>query len=200
MKGYNYITDIENVLVKIKASKFIGYAYTVTNEDLIKEKIHLVQQLHPKATHVCYAYRLGIGKDNFRMNDDGEPHGTAGKPILGQIDSFELSNCLVAVVRYFGGTKLGVSGLIEAYKECAKLTLQQTTILQHTIMDYYEIKCAYENVHLVYRLIQKSNATIAQQAMDNETKFIVAIATEQSKNFEHLLTENNLAIKFLENK
>lgn len=200
MITYQQIENIADVLYKCKDSKFIGYAYTVFNEDDVKEKIVLLKQLHSKATHICYAYRLGMDKNNFKANDDGEPHGTAGKPILGQIDSFAITNCIVLVVRYYGGTKLGVSGLIDAYKECAKLTLASTKIKQHIVMDYFEIKCAYENVHLIYRIIQRFDATIISQQIEMNSIFIIAVTTEKNNTLIQQLTESQIDFQFLERK
>lgn len=111
---------------KDRGSKFIAYAYSVNTIEACKEKLAEIKKGHPKATHHCFAYRLGLNDDLFRVNDDGEPSGTAGRPILGQIDSRQLTNIMIIVVRYFGGTLLGVPGLINAYKSSAALVLQLT--------------------------------------------------------------------------
>jgi uncharacterized YigZ family protein len=118
---------------KEKGSKFLAYAYFVSNESDIKEKLDLLKKEHFKATHHCYAYRLGTDGKNYRANDDGEPSGTAGRPILGQIDSFGLTNLLIVVVRYYGGTKLGTSGLINAYRESAKEALSNAEKIEKII-------------------------------------------------------------------
>ncbi len=158
--SYYTIQPAEDILYKDKASKFIGFAYPAKDEKEIKEKLDHLRNLHPKATHHCYAYRLGLDKNNYRANDDGEPNGTAGKPILGQIDSFGITNCLIVVVRYFGGTKLGVSGLIDAYKECAKETIESSTIIELRILDYYELKCSYENINKIYQIVNNCKAPL----------------------------------------
>src|SRR5215510_1222086 len=114
---------------KDRGSKFIGYAFPVSSVEGFKEKLNEVKKLHPKATHHCFAYRLGLDGNAFRVSDDGEPSGSAGRPILGQIDSKQLTNTLIVVVRYFGGTLLGVPGLINAYKTAASLVLQVTPVV-----------------------------------------------------------------------
>ncbi|HUM53068.1 MAG TPA: YigZ family protein [Chitinophagales bacterium] len=200
MDSYFTIQNIENILYKDKASKFIGFAYSVNSEFEIKEKLELVKQLHPKATHHCYAYRLGLDKNNYRANDDGEPNGTAGKPILGQIDSFSVTNVLVIVVRYFGGTKLGVSGLIDAYKECAKMTFQSTQIIEQKIMNYYEIRCDYTSINKVYQLINNTNATIVEQQVDNQSSFLIALESNKIKDVETKLIDERIEYKFIEKK
>lgn len=128
---------------KEKGSKFLAYAYFVSNEIEIKEKLDLLKKEHFKATHHCYAYRLGTDGKNYRANDDGEPSGTAGRPILGQIDSFGLTNLLIVVVRYYGGTKLGTSGLINAYRESAKEALSNAVKIEKIIESQLECTLAY---------------------------------------------------------
>lgn len=128
---------------KEKGSKFLAYAYFVSNETDIKEKLDLLKKEHFKATHHCYAYRLGTDGKNYRANDDGEPSGTAGRPILGQIDSFGLTNLLIVVVRYYGGTKLGTSGLINAYRESAKEALSNAEKIEKIIESQLECSLAY---------------------------------------------------------
>ena len=118
-------TPSRETLFKEKASKFFGYAFPVLSEDDVKMKLEYLKKKHPSARHFCYAYQLGIKEIRFRVNDDGEPNNSAGLPIYGQIQSFELTNILIVSVRYFGGTKLGISGLISAYKTSAKITLEQ---------------------------------------------------------------------------
>ena len=160
----------------------------------------MVKQLHPKATHHCYAYRLGLDKNNYRANDDGEPNGTAGKPILGQLDSFSVTNVLVIVVRYFGGTKLGVSGLIDAYKECAKMTLQSTQIIEQKILNYYGIKCDYTSINKVYQLINNTKATIIDQHLDIQSSFVIAVEQDKIKDVEAKLIDERIEFKFIINK
>lgn len=200
MNAYNTIQNIEDILYKDKASKFIGFAYEIKNENDIKERLLHLKNLHPKATHHCYAYRVGLDRNNYRANDDGEPNGTAGKPILGQIDAHNLTNCLIVVVRYFGGTKLGVSGLIDAYKECAKLTISSTTIIEQRILDYYEIKCLYENINKIYQIINNLQANIIEQNLDNHSSFIISLEQEKNQSLEKKLTDERIEFTFLERK
>ena len=198
--SYYTIQPAEDILYKDKASKFIGFAYPAKDEKEIKEKLDHLRNLHPKATHHCYAYRLGLDKNNYRANDDGEPNGTAGKPILGQIDSFGITNCLIVVVRYFGGTKLGVSGLIDAYKECAKETIDASTIIELRILDYYELKCSYENINKIYQIVNNCKAIITAQQLDNQSVFIIATEQNISSLLESKLTDEQIEFSFLERK
>ena len=200
MHSYFTIQPVEEILYKDKASKFIGFAYPVKDEKEIKEKLDHLRNLHPKATHHCYAYRLGLDKNNYRANDDGEPNGTAGKPILGQIDSFGITNCLIVIVRYFGGTKLGVSGLIDAYKECAKETIESTHISEQRILDYYELKCSYENINKIYQIVNNCKAIITAQQLDNQSVFIIATEQNISSLLESKLTDEQIEFSFLERK
>lgn len=197
MAEYFSIEPVENILYKDKGSKFIGYAYPVKDEAAVKEKLECIRQEHPKATHHCYAYRLGLDKNNYRTNDDGEPNGTAGKPMLGQIDSIGITNTLVVVVRYFGGTKLGVSGLIDAYKETARETLAVATIITHKILDYYRIRCAYEQVQRVYHIVHQVQAQIISQELDILCTFEIAVTEEQRTMLEKKLTEEQLTFEWL---
>ena len=191
MHSYFTIQAVEEILYKDKASKFIGFVYPVQDEHEIKLKLEDLRKRHPKATHHCYAYRLGLDKNNFRCNDDGEPNGTAGKPILGQLDSFAITNCLLIVVRYFGGTKLGVSGLIDAYKACAKAT---------RILAYYKLKCSYENINKIYQIANNSKAIITEQVLDNLSVFVVAIEQAAAASFEKKLLDEQIEFVFQEKK
>lgn len=143
MDTYLTIAATSHGEFKEKGSKFLAYAYFVSNESDIKEKLDLLKKEHFKATHHCYAYRLGTDGKNYRANDDGEPSGTAGRPILGQIDSFGLTNLLIVVVRYYGGTKLGTSGLINAYRESAKEALSNAEKIEKIIESQLECSLAY---------------------------------------------------------
>ncbi len=200
MATYLSIQDIENILYKDKASKFIGYAYAVKTEQNIKEKLEYLKTIHPKATHHCYAYRLGLDKNHYRANDDGEPSGTAGKPILGQIDSLSLTNVLVIIVRYFGGTKLGVSGLIDAYKECAKLTLLSTKPIENKLLDYYIISCDYLHINKIYQFINSTKAHLVEQQINNESEFLISIETEKKSTFEQKLIQEQITFEYIERK
>jgi uncharacterized YigZ family protein len=140
---------------KEKGSKFIAFAYFVSDEIEIKEKLDLLKKEHFKATHHCYAYRLGTDGKNYRANDDGEPSGTAGRPILGQIDSFGLTNLLIVVVRYYGGTKLGTSGLINAYREAAKLALENSIKIEKIIESQIDFSVPYLKMNEVMQFLKQ---------------------------------------------
>lgn len=140
---------------KEKGSKFIAYAFFVSDEIEIKEKLDLLKKEHFKATHHCYAYRLGTDGKNYRANDDGEPSGTAGRPILGQIDSFGLTNLLIVVVRYYGGTKLGTSGLINAYREAAKLALENSIKIEKIIESQIDFSVPYLKMNEVMQFLKQ---------------------------------------------
>ena len=142
-------------LFKDRGSKFLAFAYPVSNEEEIKEVQEKLRSNYHDARHHCYAYMLGKDKNIFRANDDGEPSSTAGKPILGQIKSFDLTNILIVVIRYFGGTKLGVSGLINAYKTAAEEALKNAKIIKKTLHDIYELKFEYPVMNDVMRIMKE---------------------------------------------
>ncbi len=150
---------------KDRGSKFLAYAFPVTDTEGFKKYLEQVKKEHPKATHHCYAYRLGLDMNNYRVNDDGEPSGTAGKPILGQIDSKELTNVFIVVVRYFGGTLLGVPGLINAYKTATALVLQVTPIVQKPIEEVYTIQFDYTQMNDIMMIVKQTQCTVLEQEM-----------------------------------
>ena len=149
--------------VKERGSKFIAYAYPIKNTDEFKERMNEIKKEHPKATHYCFAYRIGLDGNNFRVSDAGEPSGTAGRPILGQIDSKKLVNVLVVVVRYFGGTLLGVPGLINAYKSAAALVLQTVPTVQKNVEQEFKIEFDYTMMSEIMNIIKQNNCRIIQQ-------------------------------------
>ena len=151
-----------------KRSKFLAFAIPVQTLDDVKREVEAYQKKYYDARHVCYAYRLGERRELFRANDNGEPSGTAGKPILGQIDSRELTNVLVIVVRYFGGIKLGTSGLIVAYKAAAAEALDATEHIEKTINGEILLKFSYPLLHDVLRIVKEENPRIVEQIFDNE--------------------------------
>ena len=151
-----------------KRSKFLAFAIPVQTLDDVKREVEAYQKKYYDARHVCYAYRLGERRELFRANDNGEPSGTAGKPILGQIDSRELTNVLVIVVRYFGGIKLGTSGLIVAYKAAAAEALDATEHIEKTINDEILLKFSYPLLNDVLRIVKEENPRIVEQIFDKE--------------------------------
>jgi uncharacterized YigZ family protein len=154
---------------KEKGSKFIAFAYFVSDEIEIKEKLDLLKKEHFKATHHCYAYRLGTDGKNYRANDDGEPSGTAGRPILGQIDSFGLTNLLIVVVRYYGGTKLGTSGLINAYREAAKLALENSIKIEKIIESQIDFSVPYLKMNEVMQFLKQYEIELVTNDYSDES-------------------------------
>jgi len=190
-------TASEEVLYKEKNSKFFGYAFPVTTEEEIKEILERLRKEHFSARHWCYAYQIGTEKIQYRANDDGEPNNSAGMPIYGQIQSFEVTNVLVVVVRYFGGVKLGVGGLISAYKIAAQMALENSEIEERTIDKHFIISFGYANMNKVMRIIKEKNLQIISQKMEMDCE--IEIATRK-KNAQNLLDtfENLYEIKLTE--
>ena len=162
------------ILFKEKNSKFFGYAFPVTTEDEIKLHLDKLRKKHFGAGHFCYAFQLGTDTLFFRVNDDGEPNNSAGMPIYGQIQSFGLTNVLVVVVRFFGGVKLGVSGLISAYKTAAQMALEESVILEKTIDVHFQISFDYKNMNKVMRIIKEKNLEIISQQMKESCQIKIA--------------------------
>jgi uncharacterized YigZ family protein len=165
MEVYFTIEKTATAEYKDRGSKFLAYAFPVKTAEEVKEKLQEVKKEHPKATHHCYAYRLGTDGLQFRANDDGEPSGTAGKPILGQIDSKQLTDTLVVVVRYFGGTLLGVPGLINAYKTATALVLQLIPVAQKNVEVKYLLNFDYTILNDVMMVIKQNNCSILSQEL-----------------------------------
>jgi uncharacterized YigZ family protein len=170
----------EETVLKEKSSKFFGYAYPIESEDEVKPIIEVLKKKHPHAVHFCYAYQIGTDKIYYRANDDGEPGNTAGMPIYGQIQSFGLTNVLVIVVRIYGGIKLGVGGLIAAYKTSAQITLEACEHIEKTIDVSFLVSFDYKNMNKVMRVIKEKKIEIVAQEMviEEETnlplgKFII---------------------------
>lgn len=168
-------TASEEVLFKEKNSKFFGYAYSVTTEEEVKTHLEQLKKQHFSARHWCYAYQIGIEQLSFRANDDGEPNNSAGMPIYGQIQSYEVTNILVVVVRYFGGVKLGVGGLISAYKTTAQMALENATIVEKTIDVTFILTFDYKNINKVMRIIKEKKIEIIAQKMELNCEIQIAI-------------------------
>ncbi|WP_248723426.1 YigZ family protein [Seonamhaeicola sp. ML3] len=179
---YQTITSITgSILFKDKNSKFIGYAYPVANEDEVKKHIEALKKEHHAARHWCYAYRIGTESFLFRANDDGEPSNSAGMPIYNQIQSFDVTNILIVVVRYFGGVKLGVSGLINAYKTTAQLTLESSTIVEKTINVDFLVSFGYKNMNTVMRIVKERNLKITNQNMEMDCEIIISVRKKDAE-------------------
>ena len=180
---YRTITGPSEGLFRDKGSKFMAYAYPFKSENQLKDIIADLKTLHPKARHHCWAYRLTPDRAVFRLNDDGEPSGTAGRPILNMLLSKELTNVLVVVVRYFGGTLLGVPGLINAYKSATQFALEEADIVEETVNDVYEISFDYLQMNEVMRLVKEENLGILNQNFDNRCLMEVEVRKMQVNQF-----------------
>ena len=160
---------------KEKGSKFLAYAYPLTDPDRADDLVQLLKKTHPKARHWCYAWQTGVENPAFRYNDDGEPNNSAGKPIYGQIQSFGLTNVLIVVVRYFGGTKLGVGGLIVAYRSAARLALENAVIVEKILTEELHLRFEYANLEKVMRLIKDNSLDMLSQDMELDCFFKISV-------------------------
>lgn len=186
-------------LFKDRGSKFYGYAYPITSEDDVKPLIERLKKEHHTARHWCYAWQLGTSKIRYRANDDGEPSNSAGPPIYGQIQAFDLTNILVVVVRYFGGTKLGVGGLMNANKTGAKLVLEAAIILEKTIDRVFQITFDYKDMNKVMRIVKERNLTISQQKMEMDCQYTIPVRKNDAQQiFEIFTSLFGVSIKELE--
>jgi uncharacterized YigZ family protein len=184
---------------KDKGSKFIGYSLMIETTEEFKQKLKIIKELHPKATHHCFAYRLGISNNNYRASDNGEPNGTAGKPILGTIDSLQLTNTLVVVVRYYGGTMLGVPGLINAYKTTAKLALENCVVVTKEQTKLAELEFDYNLTAIVAQSLAKIQATDLQTENLLFCKKLVNIPVSKIQIATEIFDKiHNLAVKWLD--
>jgi uncharacterized YigZ family protein len=177
---YKTISEPTEGIYKEKGSKFLAYAYPIRTEDEVKEHVQKLKKEYFDARHHCYAYRLGGKGEQFRTNDDGEPSGTAGKPIFGQLLSHELTNILVVVIRYFGGIKLGTSGLIYAYKTATVDAIANAEIVERTIDEQLSISFGYTAMNDVMRIIKEEQPDIISQQLDMVCKINLAIRKSKS--------------------
>ena len=180
-------------LFKDRGSKFYGYAFPVNTQDDVKACLEILKKEHHTARHFCYAWQLGKNYDRYRANDDGEPNNSAGMPIYGQLQAFELTNVLVVSVRYFGGTKLGVGGLIQAYKASAKLTLEIASIKQRTIDTEFLLVFEYPEINTVMRSIKDEKITIVSQQMETGCRFTISVRKKEAKRI-FILFENTYKV------
>lgn len=180
---------VENIILKEKGSKFIGFSYPIDNEKDIKEILNHLYEIHPKATHHCYAYRLGISGQTYRANDDGEPSGSAGLPIFNQILALELTQILVVVIRYFGGTKLGVAGLVKTYKESAKITLEECQIITKELEGHLLLEFNYAQQNIIFTILNRFNAKILDFQSSELLKIKAKIKLSEKEKIQTLLKE-----------
>jgi uncharacterized YigZ family protein len=196
---YYTISAPSEGLFKDRGSRFIAHAYPVTTEKEIKEIQASLRKKYHDARHHCYAYRLGYDKSAYRVNDDGEPSGTAGKPIFGQIQSKDLTNIFIVVIRYFGGTLLGVSGLINAYRTAAVDAIDHAQIIQKTVMDLYEISFEYPAMNDVMKLMKDHGLQQINQQFDLNCKLSFAVRKNDAISVHDKLKKiESLQIKFIQ--
>lgn len=179
---YRTITKAsEEVLFKDRNSKFFGYAFPVKQEEEVKQHLEELKKKHHSARHWCYAWQLGKDNFQFRANDDGEPSNSAGMPIYGQIQSFDVTNILVVVVRYFGGVKLGVGGLINAYRTAAQMSLEASNIVTRTIDKKFEIAFDYPEMNKVMRVIKENNLNVIDQMLELDCRIIISVRKKEAE-------------------
>ena len=180
-------TPSTETLYKEKNSKFFGYAFPINNEDEVKPILESIKKQHHSARHWCYAWQLGTDQNiSFRANDDGEPNNSAGMPIYGQIQSFELTNILIIVVRYFGGVKLGVGGLITAYKTAAQYALEGADIVEKTIDSEFALYFEYKNMNKVMRIVKEKNLNIIDQKMELDCFIKISVRKKEARKIKQI--------------
>lgn len=181
---YNTISKpTVEAIFKDRGSKFLGYAFPLQREEDVKELILQLKETHHKARHWCYAWRVGVEEEQvrFRANDDGEPNNSAGQPIYGQILSKDLTNILVVVVRYFGGTKLGVGGLINAYKTAAEMALEESNIVERIIETTFQLNFEYRDINKIMRVIKEEKLNLHSQKMEMSCEFLVSVRKSETQ-------------------
>jgi uncharacterized YigZ family protein len=180
---------VREILLKEKGSKFIGFAFPISAEKELKTALDNLREEHPKATHHCYAFRLGINGENYRANDDGEPSGSAGLPIYNQLLAHNLTNILVVIIRYYGGTKLGVSGLVKTYKESAKLTLEHAEIITKELETQLEIEFKFSQQNIIFSLLNKFDAKVLNFDAQENCKIIAQLKLSEKEKISEQLSE-----------
>lgn len=185
---YRTIKDSSEGLYKEKGSKFLAFAYPVKNEGEIKDAQESLRKLHHGSRHHCYAWKLGMGDDNYRENDDGEPNNSAGKPIMGQIIKYDLTNILIVVVRYFGGTKLGVGGLINAYRTAAEDAINNASIKKRQLHSHYLLSFSYDQMNDVMTMVKEMNLDQYDQDFALDCKLKIATTMGESEQLEERLS------------
>lgn len=198
---YQYQTiaqPVLDILLKEKGSKFIGFAFPVNDEKELKNALDEIKSEHPKATHHCYAFRLGLNGENYRANDDGEPSGSAGLPIYNQLLANDLTNILLVVVRYYGGTKLGVSGLVKTYKESAKLTLDHSEIIIKELESQLQIEFPFTQQNVIFTLLNKFDTKVLNFETAENCMITASIKTSQKENISEIISEmQHISFKFV---
>jgi uncharacterized YigZ family protein len=186
---YYTVEKMATAEIKDRGSRFIAYACPVKSPDEFKARLAEIKKQHPKATHHCYAYRIGLDGNNFRVSDDGEPSGSAGRPILGQIDSKGLVNVLVVVVRYFGGTLLGLPGLIHTYRSAAALALQMTPLVQKQVEQEFRVHFDYTQMNEVMMTVRRYNCRVVKQDIQLFCDMLLAVPRNRVAEVRYKLQE-----------
>lgn len=179
----------EEVLFKDRKSKFYGYVFPINDEDEVKPILQLLKKKHRTSNHICYAWQLGIDNPRYRANDDGEPNNSAGMPIYGQIQSFGVTNVLIAVARHFGGTKLGVGGLIGAYRTTAQMALEASTIVEKAIETRFQLSFDYAAMDKVMRVIKQYQLETLSRQMLTECSYIIAVKKQKTAQVERIFSD-----------
>jgi uncharacterized YigZ family protein len=199
--NYKTIKSSSKGIYKAKGSRFLAFAFPVVNQEEIKPMIDSIRKEYHDARHHCYAYMIGSERLTWRLNDDGEPSGTAGRPILGQINSFGLTNILIVVSRYFGGTLLGVNGLINAYKAAAADALSNAEIIERTVHEYYEVRYPYISMNDTMRILKEENVDLSDQSYEVECSVVISFrVSAREKIISRLSRIKGLKYRFLESK
>lgn len=185
--SYLTIASSSESIYKEKGSKFLAFAFPIHSEDDFKNQLLILKKNHHNARHFCYAYKLGLTDDNFRYNDDGEPTNSAGIPIYGQILSKQITNVGIIIVRYFGGTKLGVGGLVSAYKTAAKEVLENATIIEKTVQNFYELYFDYEIMPEVMQFIKQNQLQVVEQFFETTCFIKISVRQNEALHLEGLL-------------
>ncbi len=198
---YKTIKTPAEGIFRDRGSRFLAYAYPVTEQEEVKPILDRLRKEHHDARHHCYAYMIGNERTTFRSSDDGEPSGTGGRPILGQINSFELTNLLIVVVRYFGGTLLGVSGLINAYRSAAENAIQNSEIIECTLKEYYEINYPYDSMNSVMKILKEEEISQSEQKFDTVCSIKICMrASSKEKILKRLERVEMLEYRYIETK
>lgn len=176
----------EGILFKERQSKFYGYAYPIQTEAKVKSIIEAIRKKHHKANHVCFAWQIGLENPTYRVNDDGEPNNTAGMPIYGQLQAYQLTDILLVVARIFGGTKLGVGGLVKAYRTASQITLDASQIIQKTIRQHFELIFQYEQLDVVMRIIKQRNLEVVSQKLAIGCELIISVRKKDAEDIHQL--------------
>lgn len=187
------------ILFKEKKSKFFGYAFPIQNEEEVKPIIAAIKKKHHTAGHVCYAWQLGIENKRYRANDDGEPNNSAGLPIYGQIQAFEITNVFVAIARIYGGTKLGVGGLIAAYRSAAKMALENADVIDKVLQQQFQLSFDYPEMDKVMRIIKQHKLKLISQQLEMDCKLVISSRKTQADTIKKIF-ETIHTVSITENK